>query len=205
MKALLLALSQEFPMWEECLKHNLKLADVVFIRLDKDFKLGNREKILNLIGGKPHNIFLTEEEEMNKWNWREELLTQVHTNAKRSGIKWVLFPDEDEKLPLHFDFDTKEEGQFMFDYSMVADGTHTPYIYPDKPHAKIYTYNPYLTYNPYHHFARVGKDGKPYKEINTGYCVEHYCFYKKEWMMEKEASILKRYPNYFKTFKKRYK
>jgi len=204
MKVLLLALSQDFPMWEECLEHNTSLADIVIVRLDKDFYLGGREKLLKIIGGKPHSYYLNDEE-MNKWNWREELLTQVHHNAEAKGIEWVLFPDEDEKLPLDFDFSTKEKGQFMFEYDMVSDGTHTPYIYPDSPHAKIFTYNPYLTYDPYHHFARVGIDGQPYNEIKSDLKVQHYCFYKKEWMEKKEASILKRYPTYFKSFPKRYK
>lgn len=204
MKALLVALSQDFPMWEECLIHNASLADVIFIRLDKDYYLGNREKLAKIVEGKLWGIFPTKDKTMNKFNWREELLTQVHHNAQAKGIEWILFPDEDEKLPLDFDFNTKEKGQFMFEYKMISDGTHTPYVYPSKPHAKIFTYSPYLTYDPYFHFARVGADKQPVKEIPTGKFIEHYCFYKKEWMDSKEASIIARYPDYFKSNPKTY-
>lgn len=197
--ALLLALSGNFPLWEECLEHNLQFdVKTVLVRLDGSF---NDKKQINrlseILKGKDVGVFRSDKE-MNKWNWREELLENLHVN-RMHDTDYVLFPDEDEKLPEGLTLEGK--GQFMFDYEMITDDGRDVFKYPAKPHSKAFSYDMNLTYFPYFHFARVGKDGRPYKEIsyNKGK-IRHYCFYKKEWEDGKIKSINSRYPDYFAKF-----
>jgi len=173
--ALLLALSGKFPMWEECLKHNLQFdVDYVFIRLDSGFSDKEaKDSLFKILSGKKVKIFRSEVK-MNKWNWREELLQNLHLN-KLHRIDYVLFPDEDEKLPI--DLTLEGEGQFMFDYDMITDDDREVFKYPAKPHSKVFSYDMNLSYFPYFHFARVGKDGKPFREIEyKDGNIQHYCF-----------------------------
>lgn len=197
---LLLALSGKFPMWEECLKHNLQFdVETIIIRVDKDFKATDewKEKIANLLKGKAVGI-IQSDKPMNKWNWREELLMNYHVN-KLHDTDYILFPDEDEKFPN--DLTLEGDGQIMFDYEMVTDDGREVFKYPSLPHNKAFKYHMNLTYFPYFHFARVGLDGKPYTEIqHKGGKMQHYCFYKKEWEEGKIKSINERYPDYFAKF-----
>lgn len=197
MNALLLALSGKFPLWEDCLSHNAKLADIFIIRVDANGLTPDIEKGLGeVLRGKKVAAYSTNTP-MDKWNWREELLTHLHQS--KEDVDYVLFPDEDEKLPL--DLELKEHGQYMFDYEMVTNG-HETYKYPTSPHSKVYKYHPQLTYKGYQSFARVNLDGVPYKEVECKEKVKHYCFFEKEWMEKKERSILHRYPDYFEKFPK---
>lgn len=199
MKTLLTALSGKFPMWEECLSHNLKQCDMAIIRLDgNSFLKSDLPKLDALLQGKPSGYF-SSNKEMNKWNWREELITQAHFNWDK--ITWILFPDEDEKLP--DDIELFGNGQIMFDYEMITKG-HKAYRYPYSPHAKAFRYHPNLTYHNYQSYARVNLDGRPIKEYKSNQKIKHYCFYKEEWLDAKEKSITERYPEYFKIFPKEY-
>lgn len=197
--ALLIALSGKFPLWEQCLKHNLQFdVKYVFIRLDNGFKdKDSKEKLGDILKGKDVGVFRSGEK-MDKWNWREELLQNLHLN-KLHDIDYVLFPDEDEELPK--DLTLEGEGQFMFDYDMVTDDGRDVFKYPAKPHSKVFSYDMNLSYFPYFHFARIGKDGKPFKEVyHKSGNVKHYCFYRKEWEEGKINSINERYPDYFSKF-----
>lgn len=197
--ALLLALSGKFPMWEECLEHNLKFdVKYIFVRLDKDLKSEDfKEPFERLFAGKNVGIFRSDIE-MNKWNWREELLQNLHGNSLHD-TDYVLFPDEDEMFP--DDLTLEGDGQIMFDYDMITDDGREVFKYPALPHNKAFKYQMNLSYFPYFHFARVGKDGSPYKElVHKGGNMKHYCFYKKDWEEGKIKSINDRYPDYFTKF-----
>lgn len=189
MITLLMATDGKFPMWKDCLKENLKQCDNAIIRVE------NRRVIKELPNG--CNYFIAPKMR-NKWDWREQLIHRLH----KSDIQpdYFIFPDHDEILPkIDFNF----YGQMMFKYKMIGNG-HTPYIYPLLPHAKAFSYESDLTYKPYAQCARINRMGAVFPEVETDLLIEHYCFYEEQWMKQKERSILRRYPDYFKKYPKQY-
>ena len=197
---LLLALSGKFPMWEECLEHNLQFdVENVIIRLDKTFNPTQEfgDKLSRILKGKQAGVYKSDKK-MNNWNWREELLNNYHLN-RLYDTDYILFPDEDEKFP--DDLTLESDGQLMFDYTMVTGDFRDVFKYPADLHNKAFKYHINLSYNPYFHYARVSKDGKPLTEYrHRGGNMLHYCFYKQEWEESKIKSINDRYPDYFAKF-----
>lgn len=184
-----MAIDGRFPMWEKCLKANLKQCDRGIIRLE------NRRLINQL----PKNCdYFLAQRMRNKWYWREQLIQQLHKSKLEPD--YFIFPDHDEIMPkIEFDF----YGQMMFNYRMIGNG-HKPYIYPELAHAKAFKYENDLTYKPYFHCARIGRNGAIFPEVETDLLIDHYCFYEKKWQKEKERSILARYPDYFEKYPKKY-
>ena len=192
MIVLLMAIDGQFPMWQKCLKANLKQCDRGIIRLE------NRRLVKDL----PKNCsYFFAPKMRNKWDWREQLIKELHKSELNPD--YFIFPDHDEIMPnIDFDF----YWQMMFNYRMIGNGyEYEPYIYPELAHAKAFKYESDLTYNPYFHCARVGRMGACFPEVKTELLIEHYCFFEEKWMREKERSILRRYPDYFVKYPKKYK
>lgn len=166
-----------------CLEANLKHCGRAILRLEDR----------GLIGELPSNCdYFIARKMSNKWQWREELLMQLHSSGFNPD--YFIFPDEDEIMPsIKFDF----YGQMMFTYNMVTNGGHKTFVYPALAHAKAFKYERDLTYNPYFHCARVGRLGAMFPEVFTDKKIDHYCFFEKRWMDKKERSITERYPDYF--------
>jgi hypothetical protein len=184
-----MAIDGKFPMWEQCLKANLKQCDRAIIRLE------NRRLVNKL----PKNCeYFFAQRQRNKWDWREQLIQQLHKSKLEP--EYFIFCDHDEIMPkIDFNF----YGQMMFNYRMIGNG-HEPYRYPYLAHAKAFKYENDLTYKPYFNMARIGRGGAVFPEVQTDLLVDHYCFYEKKWQFEKERSILARYPDYFRKYPKEY-
>lgn len=200
----MVAISGSFPMWEEILKHNCKFAKYVIARYDSSRKDNPYEymdvfRALQRIGLKFH--LFKSEKKINIYNWREEMLRSVHMLSNEgNSFEYILTPDEDEMLPEGLKL--SEKGQYIFEYEMASDGTHQPYTYPLKPHAKAFSYDKGLTYVPYKGFAMIrDRYGKYLPKINYPDPIKHYCFYRKEWVEQKEKSINERYPGMLKRIK----
>lgn len=193
MKILLCAISGKFPMWEFCVKENMKLVDRAIFRIDvRNLDRKETEKIVKAL---PENaIYFLSDTEPGAYYFRMDLITALHD--QNWPVEYVLFPDEDEVMP---DITYQGDGQLMFDYEMITEG-HTAFKYPALRHAKAFKYNSKLSYIPYYDCARIGLDGCKLPEIKVTAKVRHYCFFKKEWEETKRKSIMERYPDYFRLF-----
>jgi len=193
---LMVALSGRFPLWKECLAENARLADRLVVRMDM---VGmDALTAMEVAADLPtHAEVFYSHRQQNKWNWRQELLDEVQRlGAKKGDV--ILQPDEDEVMPeLPYD---KVKGMWMFGYAMVHDGHGEVFLYPGLSHCKAFVYVPGLSFQPYQHRARLTVPKHMRDQYVTHRAmadIRHYCFYRKDWMEQKKASILLRYPDYF--------
>lgn len=195
MNVLMMAISGRFELWHECYRHNAQLADRILIRLDGHGM--THEMIRKVEQQLPYGAHVyVSHLVMDKWNWRQEMLEKAQQAFALKKGDWILFPDEDEKLP---DIDYTGRGQMIFQFLMVTDGHDKAFQYPALPHMKAFSYEQGLSYAPYRHCARINGP-KGYADLTRKELVQHYCFYRKEWRDAKVKSIEERYPDYFKKY-----
>jgi hypothetical protein len=198
MTILMVALSGKFELWRECLFHNAKLADKMMLRFDGQSMTA--KQIADIKKGLPINaITYISNLVMDKCNWRQEMLDMVVQQFEPQQGDWILFPDEDEKLPA---ISYQGRGQMLFTFDMPTDGHGNVFVYPALPHTKAFSYESGLSYEPYLHCARVTAP-IDYPYLTQEEKVQHYCFYRKHWFDEKVKSIKERYPDYFVMYPKK--
>lgn len=202
MKTLLTAISGHFPMWKECIEHNLQLVDNAIFRTDPKLKgtefLAVFYDFCYEFDYKGKSIIIFEgKEEITSSNFRHDLINMAHKCKQIFNTSYVLFPDEDEKMP---DIDYSFDGQLVFDYKMITENNEPIFKYPPLPHVKAFKYYDALNYDNYLGFAKVRNGSQTLPEKYVKEPIEHYCFYKKNWHERKVKSINERYPDYFKKY-----
>jgi hypothetical protein len=196
-----------FPMWEMCLSELSKHCDEIYLRcdenrVDKSIKAEEYNKICN---GKLKSIFCTHEP-FHKWKWREDMIRML--DDVKPDI--VISLDEDEIFDDTIneeikDFEKSDKLAMMVNYNPMPTENNEKILknlpYPILPHMKIFKWKSGLTYKGYHGNALVPEYNKREFWWNARSKINHYCFYKKEWLPKKIEDMRKySVPMYFKRY-----
>jgi len=192
-----------FPMAVSMIGRMSFYIDVLILRLDTlngsellftdTQEMFTREKRIRVFKG------------VSKWDrhtWRDELLQETlgyyfNNSSDTNGPDILLTPDEDECFEPNaivqdiLDFSESESYFALFDYNMVlcpSEPGHTKAPkYPRSKHCKMFKYVPGMSYSsPNYRGCALPNHGNKQIKNSTFFearsKIQHYCYYKKEWM-----------------------